>query len=90
MTQTREKVAAGLLFGLLLASMFYVMFVKVGNAQSSSGKVVGLWHMDEIAPADYNEITPDATGTQRLSMVSLGRLCVSMGRTAFTCLSVSW
>src|SRR5512137_2620348 len=61
MTQTRGKIASGLLFCLLLASMFNGMFVMVGRAQSSSGKVVGLWRMDEIAPVGYNEITPDAT-----------------------------
>lgn len=61
--------AVGLLFGLLLASVFGVMFVTVGKAQSSGGKVVGLWHMDEVTPVEYNEITPDATGVNPGTLV---------------------
>lgn len=45
---------------MLLASTLNLTFA-IANAQSS-GKVVGLWHMDELIPVDYRELTPDATG----------------------------
>jgi hypothetical protein len=62
MAQGKEKAVAWFMFIVLLASTFSVIFVAVGKAQGSSSKVVGLWHMDEVAPSGYNEITPDATG----------------------------
>ena len=43
---------------LLIESPYFAM---VANPQSV-GKDVGVWHMDEVIPADYRSITPDATG----------------------------
>jgi Concanavalin A-like lectin/glucanases superfamily len=37
-------------------------FVTVAKPQSSVGKEVGLWHLDEVIPAEYRSVTPDATG----------------------------
>src|SRR5512137_2858073 len=37
-------------------------FVTLAKPQSSVGKEVGLWHMDEVIPAEYRSLTPDATG----------------------------
>jgi len=61
MAKTTRKVTIGLMSFLLLATTLSVMFVGVGEAQDS-GKTVGSWHMDEVVPADYRELTPDATG----------------------------
>lgn len=61
MAKTTRKVTIGLMSFLLLATTLSVIFVGVGEAQDS-GKTVGLWHMDEVVPADYRELTPDATG----------------------------
>ena len=48
---------------LLVASMLSVAFIAIANAQSSIDQnTVGLWHMDEVLPAEYREVTPDATG----------------------------
>jgi hypothetical protein len=61
MAKTRGKVTSGLMLVLLLTSTLSFTFIAVGKAQSP-GKTVGLWHMDEVVPADYRELTPDATG----------------------------
>lgn len=61
MVETRGKVTSGLILVLLLTSTLSFAFITVGKAQSQ-GKTVGLWHMDEVVPADYRELTPDATG----------------------------
>jgi hypothetical protein len=63
MVKTKRKaIVGGLTLALFLAATLSVTFVSVAEAQVSGGKVVGLWHMDETVPADYREITPDATG----------------------------
>ncbi len=36
--------------------------VAVVKPQSFGGKEVGVWHMDEVIPAEYRSVIPDATG----------------------------
>ena len=47
---------------LFLTSLLSVVLVSSAKAQSSPGSTVGLWHLDEVLPDGYREITPDATG----------------------------
>jgi hypothetical protein len=47
---------------LLLTSLLSMALIAPAKAQDSTGSTVGLWHLDEILPDGYNEITPDATG----------------------------
>jgi hypothetical protein len=46
---------------LLLISLSGV-FVNLPKVKCAGASVVGLWHFDEVKPADYTEITPDAMG----------------------------
>jgi hypothetical protein len=39
-----------------------LVFVCIPQAYCADGVTVGYWHLDEVQPADYMEITPDATG----------------------------
>ncbi len=56
-----KKIMLGLCLVLFIITILSTTFAPLGKAQSS-GKLVGLWHMDEITPAEYRELTPDATG----------------------------
>ncbi len=50
-------------FGLIIAIMLGMMFTSTANAQSVvDAHTVGLWHLDEVKPDGYREITLDATG----------------------------
>lgn len=61
--KTGSKTATWLLLTLLLTSMLTAAFAASAKAQDSAGsRTVGLWHLDEILPEGYNEVTPDATG----------------------------
>ena len=52
-----------LIAGLLLVSLVSLIIVTSVNAQGlANSSTAGLWHMDEILPDGYREITPDATG----------------------------
>src|SRR4030042_4680283 len=61
--KTENKAAlAYLVLTLLLTSLLSMALVSPAKAQDSTGSTVGLWHLDEILPDGYNEITPDAPG----------------------------
>lgn len=63
LTKTENKaVLACLVLILLLTSLLSMALVSPAKAQDSTGSTVGLWHLDEILPDGYREITPDATG----------------------------
>jgi len=47
---------------LLITSLLSIMLVSPAKAQDSAGSTVGFWHLDEILPDGYREITPDTTG----------------------------
>lgn len=58
-----SKALTGLMLTLLLASMLSMAFIASAKAQDSVDPyTVGLWHLDEVIPDGYREITPDATG----------------------------
>ncbi|NLE05649.1 MAG: LamG domain-containing protein [Crenarchaeota archaeon] len=46
---------------LLFASLLTMVLIVPVNAQNVTS-TVGCWHLDEIVPQDYQEITPDETG----------------------------
>jgi hypothetical protein len=47
---------------ILLVIALSGVLVNLPKAQCAEVSVVGLWHLDEVEPADYTEITPDAIG----------------------------
>jgi hypothetical protein len=47
---------------ILLVIALSVVFVNLPKAQCAEAYTVGLWHLDEIQPDEYMEITPDAMG----------------------------
>jgi len=52
-----------LTLSILLLSTLSITLVTSVKAQSViAPRTVGLWHLDEINPNEYQEITPDATG----------------------------
>jgi hypothetical protein len=58
-----RKAVTGLMLTLLLSSMLSMALVVSVKAQDSVDPyTVGLWHLDEVKPDGYREITPDATG----------------------------
>jgi hypothetical protein len=66
------KTAAGFVLALLLPSIISIGFTASVKAQGSvDANTVGLWHLDEVVPAEYREITPDATGQNPGTLVSV-------------------
>jgi len=63
----KRNVVVGLVAIILLTVS--ACFVTTGKSQTSGDKTVGLWHMDEVIPADYRSITPDATGANAGTLV---------------------
>jgi hypothetical protein len=61
-TETRliRKTAMWIILVLLLTSLLSVVSVKAQAAADPN--TVALWHLDEVLPDGYREITPDATG----------------------------
>jgi hypothetical protein len=47
---------------MLAVTILSFAFVSIPQAYCADGYTVGLWHFDEVQPADYMEITPEATG----------------------------
>ena len=63
MKKLKTNTTKGLIVGLLLASIMGTVFVTSVNAQGSvNPSTAGLWHLNEVLPDGYREITPDATG----------------------------
>jgi len=61
--KVETKAVTGLMLTLLLLNMLSMALVMSVNAQGSvDSYTVGLWHLDEVLPNEYMEITPDATG----------------------------
>ena len=59
----RATKIAGLTAVMLLVITLSLGCVNLAKAQySADAYTVGLWHLDEVKPADYMEITPDAMG----------------------------
>ena len=57
------KAATTLMLTLLLTSMLSMAFIASVKAQGLVDPyTVGLWHLDEVLPDGYREITPDTTG----------------------------
>ena len=66
--ENAKKIAA---VGFLILSLLAVSssFVEAGLGQISGAKTVGLWHMDEVIPADYRSMTPDSSGANGGTLV---------------------
>jgi len=65
------KTVTGLMLTLLLTSSLSMAFITPVNAQNIvDSSTVGLWHLDEILPDGYTEITPDATGKNTGTLVA--------------------
>ncbi len=47
---------------ILVAILLSFAFVGIPQAYCTDGHTVALWHLDEVQPSGYMEITPDATG----------------------------
>ena len=63
MKQSNMKAATRLMLTLFLTSSLSIAFITSVNAQNTGGSfTVGLWHLNEVLPDGYREITPDATG----------------------------
>lgn len=62
------KAVTRLMLTLLLTSILSIAFAAPVKAQGSS--TVGLWHLNEVVPDGYNEITPDATGQNPGTLVA--------------------
>ena len=57
------KAKSGLILYLVMAGILAITLAAPVNAQSTVDPyTIGLWHLDEINPNGYQEITPDATG----------------------------
>lgn len=68
MKKIADKLTSRITIILFVSSLISPLFVASVNAKDST---VGLWHLDEIVPAEYREITPDATGMNPGTLVSV-------------------
>src|SRR4030043_1255336 len=60
-----------IVMGLMLTLLLSVAFTAPVKAQNPvDSPTVGLWHLDEVIPDGYREITPDATGQNPGTLVS--------------------
>jgi hypothetical protein len=63
MKEFKATKIAGLMLAMLLVSTLSLVFVNLAKAQhSADAYTVSLWHLDEVKPNEYMEITPDAMG----------------------------
>lgn len=60
--KTGNKQSVRVVSTILAVTILSFAFVNIPNAYCADDHTVGLWHFDEVQPADYMEITPDATG----------------------------
>jgi len=59
----RQSVLSFRFVSMLLVITLSLVFVNLAKAQySADAYTVGLWHLDEVKPDGYMEITPDAMG----------------------------
>ena len=62
MEKIASKAETALMLTLLLTIMLSMALIASVNAQNTvDSSTVGLWHLDEVLPDGYREITPDAT-----------------------------
>lgn len=60
--KVRAIKTVGLMLVVLLAVMLSLGCVNVPRVQGAKSSTVALWHLDEIEPSEYSEITPDTVG----------------------------
>jgi uncharacterized protein (UPF0333 family) len=71
MEKVASKAVTALMLALLLTVMLSMAFMASVNAQDSvDSSTVGLWHLDEVLPDGYREITPDAAGKNPGTLVA--------------------
>jgi hypothetical protein len=71
MKKIASKAVTALMLTLLLTSMLSMAFIASVKAQDSVDPyTVGLWHLDEVIPDEYKEITPDSTGNNPGTLVA--------------------
>ncbi len=62
-TRSTRKAASLIILTLLLTSFLSAALTASAKAQATANpNTVALWHLDEVLPDGYREITPDATG----------------------------
>jgi len=62
MKEFRATKIAGLILVMLLVITLSLGCVNLPKVQCTEASTVGLWHLDEIEPDEYMEITPDTMG----------------------------
>jgi hypothetical protein len=66
----KNSTAKTVIYSVFLAILLASIFATAANAQGTLGAyTVGLWHLDEVLPEGYMEITPDATGHNHGTLV---------------------
>jgi hypothetical protein len=71
MKKVEVKTVTKFMFTLFLTSILSTTFVVQVRAQNTSDPyTAGLWHLDEVIPDGYKEITPDATGKNSGTLVA--------------------
>lgn len=71
MEKIENKKVTMLMLALFLISMLSVAFAASVKASNTVNPyTVGLWHLDEVLPDGYREITPDATGRNPGTLVA--------------------
>ena len=67
----RVRPVTRLMLSLFLSIILSTVFMASVKAQNTAGSsTVGLWHLDEVLPDGYSEITPDATGNNHGTLVA--------------------
>lgn len=63
MKRLKSNKTNGVIASLLIMNLIGAAFATFANVQGIvNTSTVGLWHLDEVLPDGYREITPDATG----------------------------
>jgi hypothetical protein len=77
MVKIARKAVTGLMLILFLTTMLSMAFTAPVKAQNTVDPyTVGLWHLDEVLPDGYREITPDATGKNPGTLVAAPKVPV--------------
>jgi hypothetical protein len=64
------KAVTRLMLTLSLTIILGTAVMAPAKAQNTVGVTVGLWHLDEVLPDGYREITPDAMGKNHGTLVA--------------------
>jgi uncharacterized protein (UPF0333 family) len=71
MEKLGTKAVTRLMLTLSLTIILGTVFIASVKAQNTADSfTVGLWHLDEVLPDGYREITPDATGQNHGTLVA--------------------